>query len=189
MAMGVMLNQLARNWGWIVLRGVAAIVFGVLAFAWPGLTLTALVLLWGGYALADGVLGLVAAFRIREEGRPMWPLVLMGLLGIAAGIITFMRPNMTALVLLALIAGWALFIGILQILAAIRFRKYIANEWMLAFSGVLSVAFGALMIARPGAGAMAVVWTIGAYAVLFGLFLTMLGFRLKSLTSSVPKLA
>ncbi len=119
----------------------------------------------------------------------MWTLLLVGLLGIGAGIVTFVRPNMTALVLLAFIAAWALFTGFLQILAAIRFRKFITNEWMLVFSGVLSVAFGALMLARPGAGAMAVIWIIGGYAVLFGLFLTMLGVRLKSLTSSIPKVA
>ena len=189
MAMGMMLGQLARSWGWIVLRGVAAIVFGVLAFAWPGLTLTVLVLLWGVYAFADGLLALFVAFQLRDGGRPMWTLLLIGLLGIGAGVVTFLRPNMTALVLLAFIAAWALFTGFLQILAAIRFRKFITNEWMLVLSGALSVVFGALLLARPGAGAMAVVWIIGGYAVLFGLFLTMLGLRLKSLTSSIPKVA
>src|SRR5205814_4569834 len=119
-----------RMWGWIVLRGIVAIVFGIMAFAWPGLTLTALVLVWGVYALVDGVFALIAAFRM--GGKPMWALAIIGVLGIAAGVVTFLWPQMTALVLLAFIAGWALATGIFQIAAAIRFRKWISNEWMLA---------------------------------------------------------
>src|SRR5262245_7775406 len=142
MVTGVILNHLARGWGWIVLRGIAAILFGVLAFAWPGLTVAVLVIMWGAYALADGVLTLFAAMQIKGEGKPVWTLVLVGLLGIAAGIVTFTRPNMTALVLLSFIAAWALFVGVLQIFAAIRFRKYITNEWNLVLAGVLSAAFG-----------------------------------------------
>jgi uncharacterized membrane protein HdeD (DUF308 family) len=96
---------------------------------------------------------------------------------------------MTALVLLSFIAAWALITGVLQVIAAIRLRKVITNEWMLGLSGLLSIAFGALMLARPGAGALAVVWIIGWYAILFGLTLTMLGFRLKGLAAAAPKLA
>lgn len=189
MAIGAMVHQLARNWGWIVFRGVAAILFGVLAFAWPTLTLGVLVIIWGAYALSDGLLALVAAFKFKDEGKPMWSLAVVGLLGIATGVLTFAWPGMTALVLLSFIAAWALITGIFQIVAAIRLRKVISNEWLLALSGVLSIAFGVLMLARPAAGALAVVWIIGWYATFFGLMLVMLGFRIKSLASNVPKLA
>lgn len=189
MAIGAMVHQLARNWGWIVFRGVAAILFGVLAFAWPSLTLGVLVVIWGAYALSDGLLSLVAAFKIKDAGKPMWPLVVVGLLGIAAGVLTFVWPGMTALVLLSFIAAWALITGVFQVVAAIRLRKVISNEWLLAISGVLSMAFGVLMLARPAAGALAVIWIIGWYATLFGVTLVMLGLRIKGLASSVPKLA
>ena len=175
-----LLDQLARNWGWIMLRGVAAVIFGVLALVWPGVTLVILTLFFGAYALTDGVFALIVAYKKREGRRPVWPLVVIGLLGIAAGIVTFLWPGMTALALLMFIAVWALFIGIFQIAAAIRLRKEIENEWWLGLSGALSVLFGLLMIASPGAGALAVIWLIAAYSILFGMMLIALGFRLKA---------
>jgi len=175
-----LLDQLARNWGWIMLRGVAAVIFGVLALVWPGVTLVILTLFFGAYALTDGVFALIVAYKKREGRRPVWPLVVIGLLGIAAGIVTFLWPGMTALALLIFIAVWALFIGIFQIAAAIRLRKEIENEWWLGLSGALSVLFGLLMIASPGAGALAVIWLIAAYSILFGMMLIALGFRLKA---------
>ena len=181
MAIGTMLDYVSRNWGWMVFRGAAAIVFGVLAFAWPGITLAVLVLFWGAYALADGLLSLLVAFRIKDEGKPMWPLIVVGLFGLGAGVLTFLNPAMTAVVLLSFIAAWATITGIFQIVAAIRLRKVIANEWMLGFSGALSVLFGVLMLLRPGAGALAVVWLIASYSILFGITLAMLGFRLRGL--------
>jgi uncharacterized membrane protein HdeD (DUF308 family) len=174
-----MLDYLGRNWGWIVLRGVAAVLFGVLAIAWPGITLAALVIVWGAYALADGVLALVAAWRVRDQGRPFWSLLIVGLLGIGAGVVTFLWPAMTALTLLMFIAAWAVVMGIFQVVAAIRLRKEIQGEWLLGLSGVLSVAFGVLMFAHPGAGALAVIWLIGGYAIFFGVLLIGLGIRLK----------
>jgi len=189
MAMGTLLGHVARNWGWIVLRGVAAIVLGALAFAWPGLTLTSLVLLWGVYALSDGVLAFVGAFKMNDAGKPMWPMIVVGLAGIGAGIATLMWPGMTALLLLSCIAIWAVATGIFQIIAAIRFRALIANEWMLGFSGLLSIAFGLFMLARPGAGALALVSLIAGYAILFGLVLVMLGFRLKGVAAGLSRSA
>lgn len=189
MTIGAMLGHLSRNWGWIVLRGVAAILFGLLAFAWPGLTLALLVLAWGIYAISDGILALIAAFGIKDEGKPMWQLLLVGLIGIGAGVYTFARPGMTALVLLSFIAIWAVAVGIFQILAAFRLRKVIANEWMLALSGAVSLVFGILMWMRPGAGALAVVWVIACFAIAFGLLLVMLGFKLKGLAGHLPKAA
>jgi len=179
-----MLEHLGRNWGWIVLRGVAAVLFGILAFALPGITLAALVIVWGAYALADGILALIAAYRVRDQGKPFWSLVIVGLLGIAAGIVTFIWPGMTALLLLMFIAAWAVVMGIFQIIAAIRLRKEIQNEWLLGLSGVLSVLFGIIMFVQPGAGALAVIWVIGAYAIVFGALLIWLGLRLKKRSES-----
>ena len=182
-----LLDQLSRNWGWVVLRGVAAVIFGVLAFVWPGITLVVLTLFFGVYVLTDGIFALMAAYRRREGRRPVWPLVLVGLLGVAAGITTFLWPEMTALLLLMFIAVWALFIGIFQIAAAIRLRKEIDNEWMLGASGALSVLFGVLMIASPGAGAVAVAWMIGAYSIAFGVLLIALGVRLRKVLGHVQR--
>jgi len=178
-----MLEYLGRNWGWIAFRGVVAVLFGVLAFAWPGITLAALVIVWGAYALADGVLALIAAWQVRDQGKPFWSLVVVGLLGIAAGVVTFMWPAITALTLLMIIAAWAVVMGIFQIVAAVRLRKVIQGEWWLGLSGLLSVIFGIAMFAQPGAGALAVIWVIGAYAILFGFLLIVLGLRLKQLAS------
>ena len=179
-----MLEHLGRNWGWIVLRGVAAVLFGVLAFVLPGITLAVLVIVWGAYALADGILSLIAAYRVRDQGKPFWSLVIVGLLGIAAGIVTFIWPGMTALLLLIFIAAWAIVMGIFQIIAAIRLRKEIQNEWLLGLSGVLSVLFGIIMFVQPGAGAIAVIWVIAAYAIVFGVLLIWLGLRLKKRSES-----
>jgi uncharacterized membrane protein HdeD (DUF308 family) len=174
-----MLEHLGRNWSWIVLRGVATVLFGLLAFVWPGITLAALVIVWGAYAIVDGVLALMAACRVRDQGRPFWALLIVGLLGIAAGVVTFLYPGITALVLLLFIAACAVVMGIFQLIAAIRLRKAIQNEWLLGLSGVLSVLFSLLMFLQPGAGALAVIWVVAAYAVVFGALLIWLGFRLK----------
>ena len=184
-----LLTQFGRAWWLLALRGVAAVVFGVLAFIWPGVTILALVILWGAYALADGILALIAAFRVREGGKPMWALLLIGVLGVAAGIVTFLWPGITALALLMLIAAWAFVMGIFQIIAAIRLRKEIAHEWLLGLSGVLSVIFGVLMVLSPGAGALAVLWVIAAYSIVFGALLIFLGFRLKEHAAPKPATA
>jgi uncharacterized membrane protein HdeD (DUF308 family) len=163
-----LVHALARNWWLELLRGIAAIVFGVLAFAWPGITLVTLVLFYGAFALVDGVFALIAAVR---GGSPMprWWLALVGLAGIAAGILTFAWPGITALVLLIFIAVWAIVIGVMEIYGAIRLRKEIANEWLLILNGVVSVLFGAVLLWRPGTGALALIWVIGAYAIFLGI--------------------
>ena len=162
-----------------------ALLFGALALTWTGLTLVTLVYLWGAYALVDGVLALVAGFQMKDGGKPMWPLLLVGIAGIAAGILTFLYPGVTALVLLLIIAGWAIAAGLLQIVAAIRFRKEIDNEWWLLLAGVVSVLFGVAMIARPGAGALALVRIIGLFAAVYGILLLSLAWRLRRLTKRV----
>jgi len=178
--LGLALRELAENWWLLLLRGIAAIAFGFLAFSWPGLTLLTLVLMWGIYAIADGILALWAAIASKGgEMAPRWWLAVVGVAGILAGALAFVWPGMTALVLLMFIASWAIVIGLLQIWGAIRLRKEIEGEWLLGLSGVLSVAFGIIMFAQPGAGALAVVWLIGWFAILAGFVYIGLAFQLK----------
>jgi uncharacterized membrane protein HdeD (DUF308 family) len=173
-----MVHALAKNWWLLLLRGIAAIIFGVLAFVWPGLTLLTLILFYGAFALVDGVLAIIAAIT-GGAPAPRWWLAIVGLLGIAAGLLTFLMPGLSALVLLLFIAGWAIATGVLQIVGAVRLRKEIDNEWLLILTGVISVLFGIGMMLAPGAGALALVWVIGTYAVISGVLLVALAFRLK----------
>ena len=175
-----MLHALAKNWWLLLLRGIAAIVFGVLAFVWPGLTLVTLILFYGAFALVDGVIALVAAFTGGAKPLPTWWLVIIGLLGIAAGIATFAMPGITAIVLILFMGGWALAHGILEIIGAIRLRKEIDNEWMLIFSGVVSVLFGLIVLIAPGAGALGLIWAIAAYSIVFGISFVALALRLRN---------
>jgi len=174
-----LLRALADNW-WLLLRGIASAAFGCLAFFWPGLTLLTLTFLWGAYAASDGVFALWAAVSGQGgEMAPRWWLAVVGVAGILAGVLAFVWPGMTALVLLMFVASWAIIIGVLQIWGAIQLRKEMEGEWLLALSGVLAIAFGVILIAQPGAGALALVWTIGWFAVLAGCIYIMLAFRLK----------
>jgi uncharacterized membrane protein HdeD (DUF308 family) len=173
-----MLQTLSRYWWLILLRGIAAIIFGVLAFIWPGITLVTLVLFWGAFALVDGVLALAHAIMGGNMGSRWW-LALIGIAGIAAGIVTFMWPGVTALVLLIFIATWAIVLGVFQIIGAIRLRKEIDNEWTLGLGGLLSVLFGVVMLVAPGAGALALIWAIGSFAIVFGVLMVMAAFKLK----------
>jgi uncharacterized membrane protein HdeD (DUF308 family) len=178
--LGLALRELAENWWLLLLRGLAAIGFGVLAFIWPDLTLLTLTYMWGFYAIADGVLALWAAIAGKGgEIAPRWWLAVVGGAGIFAGALTFVWPGMTALILLMFIASWAIVVGALQIWGAIRLRKEIENEWLLGLSGLLSIAFGVVMFAQPGAGALAVVWLIGWFALLAGCVYIALAFQLK----------
>lgn len=171
------LSDLARHWWAVVLRGVAAVVFGILAFIWPGLTLAVLVLLWGAYALIDGILDLIYAFRM--GGSQRWAPLLEGIAGILAGVLTFVWPGITALVLLYFIAAWAIITGLFEIVQAIRLRQEIHGEWLLVLGGIASVVLGIILLVAPGAGAVALIWAIGGYAIIFGLLLIALGFRLR----------
>lgn len=174
-----LLHELSKNWWLLLLRGIAAIVFGVLAFMWPGLTLLTLVILYAAFAFVDGVLALAAAFTHTAAEVPRWWLVLTGLLGIAAGVIAFFWPGITALVLILFIGAWAVVRGIMEIVAAIQLRKEIEGEWLLILLGVLSVLFGLGVLIFPGAGALALVWAIAIYAIVIGIVEIMLAFRLR----------
>ena len=174
-----MVEVLARNWGFVVFRGVAALLFGGLTLFMPAIGLATLILVFGAYALVDGVFAVVSAIRDRRS-EPRWvALMFGGLAGIAIGLITFFMPGVTALVLLYLIAGWAVVTGIAEIVVAIRLRKVITGEWLLVVAGVLSVVVGVLLGLFPGAGALAVTLWIGAYALVLGVMLVALGLRLR----------
>ena len=176
---------LVKNWWVVALRGALAIVFGVLTALMPGITLFALVMLFGAYALVDGGFAIVTAIR-RRGGEGWRTLLLEGLVGVAAGVISFVWPGLTALALVYLIGVWAVFTGVLEIIAAIRLGRLIKGEVWLALTGVLSVAFGVLVLWAPGTGALALVLWIGAYAIVFGILLLALAFRLRGLRGELP---
>jgi uncharacterized membrane protein HdeD (DUF308 family) len=168
---------LARNWWLFLLRGIAAVAFGMLSLVWPGISLYVLTVLFGAYALVDGVFALAAAISgMGENGIRGW-LALVGLAGIAAGIATFFWPAVTTLTLLYFIAAWVVVTGVFQIVGSVELRKVINDEWWLILDGALAVLFGILVFAVPGAGALALIWMIAIFAIAFGLM--MIGFALK----------
>jgi uncharacterized membrane protein HdeD (DUF308 family) len=171
-----MLQTLTANWWALALRGLVAVLFGLLTFFLPGITLVTLVLLFGAYALVDGVFNVIAFFRVASHH---WALLIEGVVGIIAGVLTFAWPAITAFALLYLIAFWAILTGIFEIVAGIRLRKTISNEWLLLLMGFFSLLFGLLILFAPGTGALAIVLWIGAYALVFGVFLLALAFRLR----------
>ena len=176
-----LLEDLSANWWVILLRGIVGVIFGVLAFVWPGATLLALVFVWGAYAIIDGAFALYLTYLASRQQRRWWPYLLEGLVGIGAGVVTFISPGLTAFALLFLIAGWAIVSGVFEIIAAVDLRKQIDNEWLLGLAGVFSIVFGVLVAMQPDAGALAVVWTVGAYALVFGITLIALSFRVRGL--------
>jgi uncharacterized membrane protein HdeD (DUF308 family) len=175
-----LVSALSRNWWAVALRGAFAVLFGILSFAWPEITVVVLVALFGAWALIDGILLLASAWRRAERGQTWWPLLLEGLLGVAAAAVTFLWPDITALALLFVIGAWAIVTGILEIAAAIAMRRVIDNEVWLGLAGIAGILFGVIVLLFPGAGALGIVWLIATYAIVFGVFLLMLGFRLRS---------
>jgi uncharacterized membrane protein HdeD (DUF308 family) len=177
---------LATNWWVLVVRGVAAVIFGVLTFLWPALSLAVLVILWGAFALVDGVFALVAAFK-RPGGTPFpWWIFITGIAGVLAGVFTFISPAITAYALLLLIAAFAIVRGVMEIAAAIRLRKEISNEWLLILAGALAVVFGVLVFLFPIAGALAVTLWIGAVSLAIGVLEIVLGFKLRRRAGPAP---
>jgi uncharacterized membrane protein HdeD (DUF308 family) len=178
LARAELLSLLARNWWLILLRGIVAVLFGLLAFGWPGLTMLTLVLLFGAYALLDGLLSIWAGFA-GGDPAPRWWLLLVGLLGLAAGIVALVMPGLTALVLLVYIAGWAIAVGVMQIVGAIRLRKEIDNEWLLVTGGIVCILFGLVLLVQPAAGILGLVYIIASYAVVYGLLLIVFALRIR----------
>ena len=177
----------ARNWWALVLRGLLGIAFGVFAVRLPAAAFAALVLVFGAYAFVDGVFNIVAALRDSRGERGWWALLLSGIAGVLTGIITFAAPALAAVVLLYVIAGWAIVTGGLEIAAAVRLRRHITGEWLMALNGALSIALGVLVMLAPLLGALAVVLLIGAYAFVSGVLLLALGFRLRGAVRRAPE--
>jgi uncharacterized membrane protein HdeD (DUF308 family) len=177
---------LARNWWALALRGVFAILVGLIAFVAPGVFLASLVLLFAAYLLVDGVFSIIAGLRAAQRNERWWPLALEGLVDIVAGIIAFALPAAAALALLYLVSAWSILTGLFRIAAAIRLRRQIRGEWLLILNGALSVLFGIAILVYPAVGLVTVVWIVGIYALLFGILLVALGFRLRSHAASRP---
>jgi uncharacterized membrane protein HdeD (DUF308 family) len=178
----LMNDSLMRSWWVPALRGVIAILFGVLALTWPGLTLLSLVALFAAYALLSGAVSVVGAIKNRKRDDEWWLLLLVGLVGIGAGVIAVIHPGLTGLVLVLMIAANALITGVLDVAAAIRLRKAMRDEWLLVLNGVASIAFGVLVFLYPAAGALALVWMISLYALVTGVLLLGVAFRLRART-------
>ena len=179
-----MLHALAKQWWVLLLNGICAILFGILAFSWPGLTLFVLILMFAVYCIADGITALLAAFG-KKSGGHWFPMLLLGAVSILAGIGAFVWPGLTALALVYVIAAWSIVKGVFEIVAAIELRKEIDNEWLLILAGVVSILFGIVLFAKPGEGALALVWVIGFFAIARGVLLIMLSLRLRSVNSTL----
>jgi uncharacterized membrane protein HdeD (DUF308 family) len=174
-----MAKVLALHWWALALRGIVAVIFGLIAFFIPVATLYALTILFGAYALIDGIVSLIAAVRSARHGEHWWALLFEGLAGLGAAVVTLLWPSLTLVVIIYIIAFWATLTGVLEIVAAIRLRRFIRGEWLLVLTGVASIVFGLLLFAAPGPGAIVIAWWIGAYVFVFGLLMIALAFRLR----------
>ena len=181
-----LVDLFARKWWVVALRGVVAVLFGVLAFVWPGITLLTLVYLYSAYALINGILAFILAFSAPKGYPRFGSLILQGLVSIVVGVIAFLMPGITALAFVILIAAWAIITGIFEIVAAVRLRKVITREWLLVLAGVLSVLFGVVVVALPAAGILALVWWIGSFSLLLGVLLIASAFRIRHWRTITP---
>jgi uncharacterized membrane protein HdeD (DUF308 family) len=172
-------EHMRHNWWVWAVRGLTAVLFGTAAFAWPGMTLLMLIWLFGANALVGGFFTLVSAVKHREEYGQWWLLLLSGVLSIGAGLVAYFYPGLTGLTLLYVIAAWAAVTGVLEIISAIRWRKVMEHTGLFLVSGIMSVLFGFLATAYPGAGALGILWLIGAYSIAFGVLLISFGFRVR----------
>jgi uncharacterized membrane protein HdeD (DUF308 family) len=169
------LAERSQPWWVLVIRGIAAVVFGVLTLLMPGITLIFLVSLFAAYAIIDGVAALIGTVQAAEAHRRWWPLLLEGIVSIVAGIIAIAMPGITALVLLYLVAAWAIVTGAIEVAAGLRF-----GAWALALAGVLSVIFGVVLVIAPGAGLLSLLWLIGSFTLVFGVLMLIHGFSLRA---------
>lgn len=176
-----MFRAVCQNWWVLLLRGLAAIALGVCAILWPGITLLALMYLYAGFCFAEGLAELGLGFNGKIGGGIWWPMIVMGVLSVGAGLVAVFWPGLTALVLLVVIAISAILRGVLEIAVAVSLRKELEDEWVLILSGVLSIGFGALLLSAPGEGALALVLLIGAYMIAIGAMTVALSLRLRQL--------
>jgi len=174
-------SQVSRSsWGTLLVRGIIAVLFGIVAFVWPGLTALFLITLFGAYAFIDGIIAVIVSVQERSVVRYWWVLLLEGIAGIIIGILTFIHPGVTAIALVIFIAVWAVITGVFEIAAAFSRRTSMAREWTLALSGVLSIILGILLFAQPGAGVVTLLFLIAFYAILFGILLIIRAFQVRS---------
>ena len=185
----IMLIGLARKWWVLLLNGICAIIFGLVAFTWPGITLLSLAILFGVYCIADGITMIIVSITRGKRGESWGQMLFRGIVSLIAGGIALFWPAITAIALLLIIAVWAIVRGILEIFAAIRLRKIINNEWLLVLGGIISVLFGVFIMARPGSGALSLIWIIGAFAIAHGILLIALSFKLHKLGSMARHVA
>jgi uncharacterized membrane protein HdeD (DUF308 family) len=177
----MMIETLKRHWWVPVIRGIAAIVFGIIAFVYPGITIATLVLFFGAWVLIDGIFRVVGAIGHRASDPDWGWHIVIGIVGIIVGLLTFHAPQITALALIIYIAAWALMVGATEIAFAIKLRREIKGEWFLILMGLASIIFAILLLWNPIAGAAAVIWLIAWYAVILGILAIFFGFRLKTL--------
>jgi len=172
-----MLDALKEYWWVLLVRGLLAVAFGLVAVAWPDLTLFWVIMLFGVYVIGDGLAEIWSGFQNRSRHDRWWVEILIGLAGIVAGILIISLPGVTAVVAMYFIAAWMVVMGVLQVIYAIRLRETISNEWLIVLAGVLSVLLGLYFFAFPGDGAVSLVWLVGVYAILFGVILAIFSFR------------
>lgn len=180
-----MLYHLTRNWGWVLASGICRIVFGVVAFVWPQLTLNVLLSLLGAYLLVDGAISIIRALINRSSDSFPWSILLLGLVSLLAGVVTMFWPGWTAMALLYLVAAWAIVAGVIEIVIAIQLRQELSNEWLLLALGALSVLFGLLLVIWPSPGILALIWMLALWAVAFGVVEILLALRLRALRNKL----
>jgi uncharacterized membrane protein HdeD (DUF308 family) len=174
-----MKDLLQKSWWMLALQGLFALVFGVLAVLWPGVTILWLVIMFAVYALLSGAVAVIASIASRNEDKRWWLVLLLGLVSLAAGVIAIVNPALTAITLVLLMGANAVVTGIFQIAIAVRLRKQMQREWLLILAGIVSIVFGALVLLFPGAGALALVWLISFWAIATGVMLLAVAFRAK----------
>ncbi|MEU6859823.1 HdeD family acid-resistance protein [Glycomyces sp. NPDC046736] len=173
---------LAKNWGWVLARGIFTIIFGAMAIFWPDITILAFVILFGAYAIVDGVTGIVMGMR-RDSGRGF--LIFMGILGVIAGLIALLWPGITAVALLWVIAIWAIVIGVASIVSGFGLSRDAGGRWLFILTGLAAVILGIVLLAKPGEGAVALVVTIGFFAIIWGLLTVFTSIRLRRLSKEL----
>lgn len=178
-----------QSWWTVLLRGIAAIVFGIIAVTWPGATLLVLIIAFGVWALVDGIVSIVVGVAARKEVEHWWVALLGGIGGVILGVMTLTWPGLTAAVLLIFIAAWALVQGAFQVVAGIQYRKEITHSWLTAVIGVLSIIVGVVLLAAPISGALAIVWLLGVLAIVYGVLLAILSFMVRSANKELGALS
>lgn len=179
-----------RHWWALLVRGILAILFGIIALAAPGIALLAFIYVFAAYAIIDGIIAIVVSFQERSFLRTWWVLLLEGIIGIIFGILAFAWPGETALVLLFLVAIWALVTGVMEVSSAFVVPGSAGRRWGLGLAGLLSIIFGLILIVHPGAGLLAILWLVGIYAIVFGVSLIIYAFQVRSRSTDgiIPQL-